>query len=173
MKVVNLFGGPGSGKSTRAAELFAYAKKQGENVELVTEYAKDMVWEDRANILDDQLYILGKQNRRLHRLRGAVDYVITDSPLLLGAYYARANYFRTFRALAIEVFESYDNINVFLLRPPRETYRKVGRLQDYQSAVDIDLRLRAFLQGIHWHASVTPTDTNNNVWQLVKTGEWK
>lgn len=55
MKVINLFGGPGSGKSTLAAGLFERMKIQGLSVELVTEYAKDMVWERRGNILDDQL----------------------------------------------------------------------------------------------------------------------
>jgi adenylate kinase family enzyme len=65
MKVINLFGGPGSGKSTLAAGLFERMKIQGLSVELVTEYAKDMVWERRGNILDDQLYILAKQHRRL------------------------------------------------------------------------------------------------------------
>lgn len=47
MKVINLFGGPGIGKSTLAAGLFEHMKIAGFNVELVNEYAKDMVWEQR------------------------------------------------------------------------------------------------------------------------------
>lgn len=39
--VVNLFGGPGSGKSTGAAYVFARLKMLGYNAELVTEFAKD------------------------------------------------------------------------------------------------------------------------------------
>ena len=82
MKVINLFGGPGVGKSTAAAGLFYEMKKRQLSVELVTEYAKDMVWENRQNILDDQIYIFAKQQRRIARLRDHhIDWVITDSPI--------------------------------------------------------------------------------------------
>ena len=69
MQIVNLFGGPGSGKSTTAAGLFYEVKKLKLNVELVTEYAKDAVWEKRHNLLDDQIYIFAKQQRRISRLK--------------------------------------------------------------------------------------------------------
>ena len=46
MLVVNLFGTPGAGKSTGAAYIFSNLKMRGINAELVTEFAKDMVWED-------------------------------------------------------------------------------------------------------------------------------
>lgn len=58
---VNLFGGPGAGKSTTAASLFAEMKKLGKNVELVTEVAKDFVWEERQKTLEIQPYITVKQ----------------------------------------------------------------------------------------------------------------
>lgn len=54
---VNIFGGPGVGKSTTAADLFVAMKKAGYNVELVTEVAKDFVWEDRSTTLTIQPYI--------------------------------------------------------------------------------------------------------------------
>jgi AAA domain len=168
MKVVNLIAGPAAGKSTLASTLFAYAKRMGSNIELVTEYAKDMVWEARSNILDDQLYILAKQNRRLHRLREHVDWVITDSPLLLGMHYALPGYFKGFHELALDVFRSYDNINLFIERPPKSTYSKVGRLQDYEEAVKIDDSLAGLL-----HATSTPfqyikaTDRPADIWHNV------
>ena len=49
------------------------------NVELVTEYAKELTWEKRYDILNDQLYVLSKQNRKLIRLKDQVDWIITDS----------------------------------------------------------------------------------------------
>ena len=45
MLVVNLFGAPGSGKSTGAAYIFSQLKIAGVNAELVTEFVKDKVWE--------------------------------------------------------------------------------------------------------------------------------
>lgn len=87
-KYINLFGGPGVGKSTTAAAIFVEMKRRNMNVELVTEVAKDFVWEGRMKTLDIQLYVTIKQFRNLYRLKGKVDYVISDSPILLGCIYA-------------------------------------------------------------------------------------
>ena len=88
-KYINFFGGPGVGKSTKSAQYFALLKKQGLEVELVTEVAKDLVWEERHRTLDFQAYVTTKQYRNLKRLQGKVDYVITDGPVLLGQIYAQ------------------------------------------------------------------------------------
>ena len=44
--VVNLFAGPGTGKSTAAAQIFQALKWQRFSCELVTEFAKEKVWEE-------------------------------------------------------------------------------------------------------------------------------
>lgn len=129
MRVVNLWGGPGIGKSTTAAGLF-YAMKQAQlNVELVTEYAKDAVWERRQNLFDDQIYIFAKQQRRIARLRGhGIDWVITDSPIPLGLVYANLEeYSASFPSLVMEVFAQYTNYNFLLAR--NWAYNPIGRNQ--------------------------------------------
>jgi len=127
MKVINIFGGPGAGKSTTAAGLFHLMKLRGDNVELVTEVAKDFVWEQRTQCLNDQLFITASQNHRLERLRDKVDWVITDSPILLGLIYAPLGYYNHYGELVLEVFNSYDNINIYLNRI--KPYFTLGRLQ--------------------------------------------
>lgn len=150
MKVINIFGGPGSGKSTTAAGLFYNMKLAGKNVELVTEFAKDLVWDGRlSSLLDSQEYIFAEQNHRLHRLRGKVDYVITDSPLLLSLVYATANdtagqlqrweALDAFRVFVREVVRTYDNINFLLTRP--NTYQQVGRAHTLEQANEVDQKI--------------------------------
>ena len=58
--VVNMFASPGSGKSTLAAYTFAKLKMLGVNCELVTEFAKDKVWENNNKALANQLYVFAK-----------------------------------------------------------------------------------------------------------------
>tara|TARA_R110000851_G_scaffold199532_1_gene350615 strand:+ start:200 stop:715 length:516 start_codon:yes stop_codon:yes gene_type:complete len=85
---INIFGGPGVGKSTFAAGLFHHLKRKGVECEYVSEVAKDLVWEDRQKTLSIQPYVDAKQYRNLKRLQGKVAYVITDSPVLKGVAYA-------------------------------------------------------------------------------------
>lgn len=56
--VVNLFGGPGVGKSTGAAKVFSELKLLGVNCELVGEFAKDKTWEHNSTALSCQEYVL-------------------------------------------------------------------------------------------------------------------
>ena len=68
--VCNLFGPPGAGKSTLAAYVFAKLKMMGVNCELVTEFAKDKVWEKNNEALSNQIYIFAKQYYRMSRCTG-------------------------------------------------------------------------------------------------------
>lgn len=144
MKVINVFGGPGAGKSTTAAGLFYKMKQKGLNVELVTEYAKDMTWEGRMNILGDQLYVLAKQQRRVSRLKGKVDWVVTDAPFFLGLAYVEPNYLKTFEPLVLEAWEQYDNYS-FMLDRKALKYQEVGRNQDAKEATALDDKLHRLL----------------------------
>lgn len=144
MKVINIFGGPGAGKSTTAAGIFYKMKQKGINVELVTEYAKDMTWEGRMNILGDQLYVLAKQQRRVSRLEGKVDYVVTDAPFFLGLVYMEPDYLKTFEPLVLEAWERYDN-HCFMLNRQNIAFQEVGRNQDADGAKAIDDKLHRLL----------------------------
>lgn len=143
MKVINLFGSAGTGKSTTAAGLFFLMKSHQYNVELVTEYAKDLVWQDRKKTFNDQYYISAKQNHRLEVLRDKVDYAITDSPLLLGLIYSVDGYYKNFKPVLKEIFDSYDNVNFFLERV--KPYNPVGRNQDEKQANHVATRVRKLL----------------------------
>lgn len=147
MKVINLFGGPGCGKSTIAAGLFYELKRRRLNVELVTEYAKDLLYSDHLEtMMENQEVIYAEQNFRMQRLIGKVDYVVTDSPILLSAVYPVINHvlFGTkewpalpeFQALVRKQFRCYDNVNIWLARP--DDYDDTGRLQDEGQAKWID-----------------------------------
>ncbi len=87
--VISLIGGSGLGKSTTAAGLFYEMKLQGLHVELVREYVKAWAWQGRKVGEFDQAYLFGKQSQAEAQLYGKVDWIITDSPLLLAPIYEK------------------------------------------------------------------------------------
>lgn len=140
MIVINLFGAPSSGKSTGAAYLFSILKINGYNVELVTEFAKDKVWENSSVALENQLYISGQQSFRLSKLKDKVDIVVTDSPLILGALYnTDDNLGEGFTDILFKIFNSYKNINFFLRR--NKPYNPNGRLQTEEESNEVSKML--------------------------------
>jgi len=134
MIVVNFFAGPGSGKSTTAAGVFSLLKLHGINCEYVPEFAKDLTWENRYKTLENQIYIFAKQQHRIWRLRGEVDVVITDAPLIQGLVYVSDHPALT--QIVMEQFDEFDNINFFLDRTKR--YNSKGRSQTENEAIELD-----------------------------------
>lgn len=100
------------------------------DVELIDEYAKKLVLAGSQHMLADQLTILAEQNSRLHYAslpQNRIEYVVTDSPLFLSAFYVPEDYPASFPVLVLDMFRHYDNINIFLER--NHPYNPVGRLQ--------------------------------------------
>lgn len=140
--IVNIYGGPGAGKSTTAAGVFSQLKLKGINCELVTEYAKDLTYERRHNTLENQIYVFAKQYHRIHRvLSHDVDFIITDSPILLSLAYLQDNSVAAaeFRSLVKAVHESMNTLDYKILRV--KPYKKYGRSQNEEEAVSIDTKI--------------------------------
>jgi hypothetical protein len=152
MKVINFFGGPGVGKSTIAAYVFSRLKAHTPfNVELITEYAKDCVYEGKTDILkNDQLYVFAKQNHKLKMIEcynKDVDFVINDSPLILSNIYGMINTSinEEFEKFSMSVFNSYENINFLIDGFNKFKYDESGRLQTKEEAENIHEIIKNYL----------------------------
>lgn len=144
MLIVNLYGAPGAGKSTGAAYIFSQLKMRGINAELVTEFAKDKVWEESKAVFQNQAYIFGKQYFRISRVNGKVDVVVTDSPVLLSSFYASDPVLGVeFDRLVTKVSKSFDSINAFINRA--KPYNGAGRFQTEAESDELAHKLRIFL----------------------------
>jgi hypothetical protein len=174
MKVINFFGGPGTGKSTTAAGLFHLMKTMGYKVELVTEYAKDVVYQESFFKLKDQLYIFTKQHHKLWKLRGKVDYVITDSPLLLSLHYFQENPIYNednFKAFVKSTYDAYDNINIYLIRNlDHHPYQGYGRTQSESEAIQIDRDLVELLtqNKVQYSSKLITSSIVQDVFDIIK-----
>ena len=144
--VVNLYAGPGAGKTTCAWLVAGELKKLGVVTEYVPEYAKELVWDGRTDLLDgsykNQTAVLEEQNRRIERLRGKVDVIVTDSPLLMSSMYAKENV-EQFEQLAFSMYNRCDNFNLFITRG--NGFEQEGRIHSLQESKKIDEEIKGFL----------------------------
>lgn len=147
--VVNFFAGPGCGKSTTAAQVFAALKLRGVNAELVTEYAKGWAWQQRKIGQLDQFYLFGKQLHRESQLYGKVDVIVTDSPIGIAAFYAY-RYCSPAIASAVKACHAAvrseavaDYVDIVLQRT--KAYNPKGRYETEEEAKQIDSDMRDFL----------------------------
>lgn len=133
--IVNLFAGPGAGKSSMTFALLAKLKAMGVNCEGAFEYAKVGEWEGRTGkIREAQFYIAAKQHFRQHVLDGEVQVVVTDGPFLLGIVYQKhaKRPLAHLTPLLIELHNQYDNINFYVKRT--KPYMQIGRSQTEHEA---------------------------------------
>ncbi|MGN0174260.1 MAG: AAA family ATPase, partial [Acutalibacteraceae bacterium] len=117
--VVNLFAGPGAGKSTCAWEIASKLKKLGYVAEYVSEYAKELVWDEKYEMLDGTLEhqseLLKEQQHRQNRLMGKVDFIVTDSPTILNLQYLKESapdYVKN----CIKEYKEHNNFSLFIKR---------------------------------------------------------
>lgn len=145
MVVVNLFGQPGAGKSTLAAYTFAKLKMMNINCELVTEFAKDKVWEKNATALANQVYVFAKQYYRLDRCADKVDVVITDSPIALSPFYNKDEAIHEpLKQLAFKISQKFNNLNYFVRRIKK--YNPVGRMETEKESDKKGIGLKKLLE---------------------------
>ena len=138
-----MFAGPGAGKSTTSAGVFALLKLHGINCELITEFAKDLTWEERYATLENQDYVFAKQLARIWRVTGKVEIVISDSPLLLSLYYGQDTMLDEFKEYVKKIVSIHKNINFFINRV--KPYSPIGRNQNKKEAVIIDNKIKEIL----------------------------
>jgi tRNA uridine 5-carbamoylmethylation protein Kti12 len=142
---INIFGAPGSGKSTMRSRLFYELKKRQLKVEEVVEYAKELTYNERFIELSDQIQVFGKQHHPHFVLDKKVDYVVTDSPFIMGFTYFDESlpYSKEMRKLMTKVNNSYDTINYFLTR--NHEYQEYGRNQTEEESDLKAEEIKAFL----------------------------
>lgn len=167
LKVVNLYGPPSSGKTTLAAIVFARMKQAGMSVSLVTEFAREMIYEGRTRMLVEQPIVLGEQFRRLKIIEGHSEWAVTDSPIRLSMIYGEKYHNPEWMynlSLMDNQFENYG----FLLNTIYES-EDYGRIHTAKESIKILDKLSE----ICYDATVIP-DADLDIqcgWVLSKIGE--
>ena len=173
--IINIIGGPGIGKTTISALLFASLKIKGYICEYVQEYAKKLVWLKDYDTLNNQFLVSREQFNLLKQIDGQVDFLITDGPLIHGLYYNKYNKDNNSNIDKVEKFildsiDKFNNINIVLERVNRE-YEKEGRIQTEEESRDIDVILKHILRTNHFQFitfDAEPSQVDNIVNEIEK-----
>ena len=170
---INLFGGPGTGKSTTAAGIFYTLKTEGAQIEYIQEYAKELTFGKDFTKLSDQLLILGEQHHRMFRLKDQLDILVHDSPFIMGLAYLNSNTLpkEEYTALVLKMFNSYNNLNIFLTRNVSEHgYQEYGRSQTLAEAQEKDDEIKSLLDahGIPYYDVQMGKNSVKEIIQKVK-----
>ena len=147
------------------AGIYYELSRRGLLAEMASEFAKDKVWEDSTKTLDDQLYIFGKQHHKIWRVYGKVDWVITDSPLLLSIYYNNDVALKHFNDVVLESFNRFDNRTYFLERDD-SFFKDEGRVHNLETSKKIDKTLKELLKT--YHIPYTTVSAKNAVEEIIK-----
>lgn len=165
--VINAFAGPGAGKTTSCLEVAEKLKKQGFVTEYVQEYAKELVYDNNFIMLDGhyehQFAILNEQMKRINRLYGKVDFIVTDSPILLNNTYLNEDknteVYSAYSDSVNKLYGLYNNFNYFVERDT-SVLEKEGRIHNLEQSIAIDNELKNMLHNnqidfdVYTHATI-------------------
>ncbi len=147
--LINIFGGPGCGKTTMAWELATEFKKLGISVEYVPEYGKELFYEGRIDLLDgsykNEMDMLEEKMRRISRYNGKVDIIICDSPFIQSILYAKlkGEELNSLELRALALDNEFNSQNFFLERTFE--YEQEGRVQLPKESILLDARIQGYL----------------------------
>lgn len=157
---ISLFAGPGAGKSTAAAGIFSHLKQLGYDAELVPEFAKELVWENHSTALENQSYVTARQFYMINRLKGKCEFVITDSPVFLGAAYATSEYPQCY----LDTLAWWNSLTAtpqynFFITREHSAFEQNGRVHSELESKMIDDRILSLMDAFNVHHETLSADT--------------
>jgi nicotinamide riboside kinase len=164
--LINFVGAPSVGKSTISALTFVKLKTNHHSSELVQEYAKQLVWSENFEDLSNQWYVSKKQYEMLKAVYGKVDYLVTDSPLILGLHYNRyhkdnVSDIKKTETMILSKMKEFNNVYILLKRNTNIPYEKIGRIHNEQQSMEIEKNLKNILDEFNIKYLEITSDVNN------------
>jgi len=179
-KIINLFGGPGIGKSSIASGLTYKLKKKHITCDNPYEFPKALAWDENHSAIQDQLYVLANQHRGIVKSFGKVDYIVLDSPIILSLVY-RSVYQGTsypstlynskhFDKLVLDIHNQYDSINILLERSDDGVHNDKERYQSLEESRKLDYEIEKVLlkNKIPYFSVDVNEQTVKNILKIIK-----
>jgi len=88
--------------------------------------------------------ILAEQKKRMDRLIGQVDFVVTDAPILLNSVYLNSDDKSSYDEALVNLFKQYNNFNLEVIRDAT-TFEEEGRIHNLEQSQQADNDIRQLL----------------------------
>jgi len=157
--IVNIYGGPCSGKSTRISYIAAILKLNGISCEICPEFAKEEIYRGMPENLKDQRYIFGNQQHILSKLAKMYDVIIVDGTLLNCVLYS-PNETKQFHDVIYEEYKKYENKNYFIKRNKELDFQQVGRVHNLEESLKKDKEIIDILESLNEDYVIIDDDYN-------------
>lgn len=146
---ISIFGAPGAGKTVLAHELFTHYKKQGRSCEVLNELAREWAYVDRPIQSMDQLYLFATQMHREDTLltRDKCEFVITDSPVMLNAFYGTLSspeLAGAYQAIGRCFDQKFPSVNIFCPIVESFEFHAEGRFHSRPEALSLEGKILDF-----------------------------
>jgi hypothetical protein len=145
--IIQTWGGPGIGKTTLTALTYAHMKMSGKfkGIEMVGEYAKQLVVQGKSDLLQNQPLVTSGQQKLYQPFVGHVPFIITDSPLSLGLVYASEKYTDEIGATVDEFEKKVNLINILIKRNQNFDFEQFGRAHTLEQSLELDNQIECFV----------------------------
>ena len=132
--------------------------------EYIAEVAKNLVYEERFNILKyNQEYIFGEQLKNLRMVYDKVDLIITDAPLLQFLTYGPQD--KEFQNFVLSRYHQFNNFEIFIKMKLSKLYQQVGRIHDEQQSLLLNDSIYEVVKN---NSNFIEFDNVDNVFNLIK-----
>jgi len=149
--VINMFGGPGVGKSTLALGVAHLLKREGHTCEYIREAAKIRAYAQAPIDAFEQFHITAEQIKMESQYYGHCEFIVSDSPLELQAFYDfhRSQsyvYLDLITQLRSVAFRDPGVARIDFMLARTGVYSGVGRYESEAEAWEVDTALEVFLE---------------------------
>ena len=134
--VINIIGGPCSGKSTVAAELFARLKKMGVHTELAPEYIKDRIYEENLTMPLNQIAVFAMEHYGINTKIRKVDCIVHDGSFINNEIYNNEDN-PEFNTFILAEYKKFNNLDFFIKRGNIE-FEDYGRIHNQKQSKELD-----------------------------------
>lgn len=132
-----------------AHELFVHYKKRGRICEVLNELAREWAYVDRPIKSMDQLYLFATQMHREDTLltRNKCEFVITDSPVMLNAFYGTLvspELSEAYREFGRSFDGKFRSVNIFCPIDTTFEFHQEGRFHTRDAAMELQGKILEF-----------------------------